>query len=177
MKRNLTRWLALGVCVSACQLLGCAVAADIFNPGLLSSVGLDPAALTPSRGSIIITFTNNLTTQAVFYSVVATNANDLAADSRVISTLVDPGQTVNEVVECPVGVFFPGQLTDAFARDPAALTVVGGDGNGSDVNYDNAPLISNRDFNCGDLIAISANATGGGDQNGVAIAIRIIPGR
>ncbi|MBK8915764.1 MAG: hypothetical protein IPM64_14420 [Phycisphaerales bacterium] len=174
MRRNLSRWMALVAASAGTLSLGCAFATDIFNPGLLSSVGLDPARFLPAPGSVVVAFTNNLPVGVTFVSIKASDAADLTIGARVIETAVDANSTVSEVLDCPVGLFAPGSLTDDFQRDPLAAFVAAGDGV-VEVPYANSVLLSSRDFTCGDLINVQIGPAL--NEAGIAITVRVVPGR
>ncbi|QOJ13676.1 MAG: hypothetical protein HRU75_03040 [Planctomycetia bacterium] len=174
MRRTLSRWIALAAASTCTLSLGCAFATDIFNPGLLSSVGLDPARFLPAPGSVVVAFTNNLPVGVTFVSIKASDAADLTIGARVIETAVDANSTISEVLDCPIGLFSPGSLTNDFQRDPVAAFVTVGDGV-EEVQYANAALLSSRDFTCGDLINVIIGPAA--NEAGIAITIRVVPGR
>lgn len=176
----MNRWLQCVVGAAAAgtalSLGGCAVGADLLNTAFLTSLGLDAATIRPPSGTVIATFTNNTQSVAVFQAFESVDASDLSVNTRNFTIQVDPGETKNEVLYCPIQVFSLGFVDDAFEVTPTGAVVFTGQ-QGVDVDYAGAPLISGLDFFCGDLIDVTLNQIGaGGDQANFAFTIRVRPG-
>lgn len=151
------------------SVLGCSIAADALNPAILSSLGIDPGTIIPSPGVIVVAFNNESSAPGEFYAFESVSAQDLSIDSRNFSLPVDPFETRNEVIECPVGMVSPGSLTDAFAFQGLAATMETNTGEVT-VTYEGTPLIAGQDFSCGDLIEIRVSAT-------YILSVQVHPGR
>ena len=151
------------------SVLGCSIAADALNPAILSSLGIDPGAFIPSPGVIVVAFNNESSAPGTFYAFESASAQDLSFDSRNFSLSVDPAEIRNEVIECPVGMVSPGSLTDAFALQGLAATMVTNAGEVT-VAYEGSPLVAGQDFSCGDLIEVRVSAT-------YVLSVQVHPGR
>jgi hypothetical protein len=151
--------------------LGCAIALDLLNPGVFSVLGIDPAAISGRRGTVIMNFRNNSDGVAVFYAFESADAIDLTIDSRNFSAEVAPGESRNEVLSCPVAVLSPGSLSAAYAFQPLAASVVSGTG-ATTVDYLGTPLLDGSDFRCGYVIDVQLSGTGGN----YTLSVRVIPG-
>lgn len=176
----MNRWLRSAVGATAAGLAlsmgGCVVATDLLNTAFLTSLGLDAASIRPPTGTVIATFTNNTDFVVVFEAFESVDATDLSVNTRNFTIQVEPGETKNEVLYCPIQVFSLGFVDDAFAVTPTGALVFTGQ-QGVEVEYAGAPLVSGLDFLCGDLIDVTLNQAGaGGDQNNFAFTIRVRPG-
>ncbi len=152
--------------VAAGALSGCGLTADVFNPGVFSSFGIDPNTVIPSQGSIIVLFKNSTANTAVFFAFTSKDPLNLTIESRNFSVEVPPNDNRNEVVDCPVGLVSPGTLGADFTPDNIAATV-----GGTDITYAWS-LISGRDFTCGDVIEVELT-----DNATFPITVRVIPAR
>ena len=141
---------------------------DLLNPNLLMQFGIDPNAFTTPTGTVIVMFNNNSAGQATFHAFVAADSADLSQDSRNFSVEVPAGKSRNEVLTCPAGEVGPGSLGANFDIQTLAVDVLTA-GAATSVDYLGAPLISPRDFACGDLIVIELN------QDATAITVQVIP--
>lgn len=171
---------------AACVLCGasggCLLAADLINPELLLSLGLNPNTIRPSAGRVIVAFTNRTTQPAEFFAVLVDEANEGTGE---ISAVVPANESSAHVANCPVRQIIPGQLGDnqavaqpAVVVNPAQPGAAGG--GGTDVAYGGAALQNGVDFFCGDVIEIQLNpvaAAGEGGAAGFALLVRVIPGR
>jgi hypothetical protein len=175
--RSSTRKLAI-IGLAVPLLSGCVVLSDVINPNLLVSLGFDPNTILPPTGTVIVVFNNQTQFPVTFYAFQAQEPNDLRVDAANLSLTVDPNATRNDVLDCPVGVISPGVLDNDFNPDPLAATVFTGQ-QGVDLNYAGAPLLSGRDYTCGDVIEIrvTAGAAGGDAQQAFAVTVRVLPGR
>ena len=158
--------VAVGLLSAACS--GCLIASDLVSPGFISALGLDPGVFFPSHGVVVVSFTNNATAPATFYAYQSVDATDLTRQSRNFSVTVDPGETRNEVLICPVGLISLGTLDANFQPDDVGARV-GGD----DVTYTGAALVGGRDFDCGYLIAVRLIPVAGE----LSLSVQVVPGR
>lgn len=173
LPRKLRR-LALPL-LAAPLMSGCVLLSDAVNPNLLTQIGLDPNTIFPSAGTVIVVFNNQTQFPVTFYVYQAQEPSDLAVDGTNVARLVDPNTTRNSVLDCPLGVISPGVLDANFEPQTLAATVF--NGQGTDVDYLGAALISGRDFTCGDVIEIRVIAAAAGDQqDAFAVAVRVLPG-
>ncbi|MFH1746286.1 MAG: hypothetical protein ABIG44_04505 [Planctomycetota bacterium] len=154
---------------------GCVIAADALNPAFFSGLGFDPNTIFPPSGTIIVTFTNNTNAPATFYAFESADAVDLVADSRNFSVEVQPGETRNEVLTCPVGMFSPGILGADLSIDNTAADVQATGGAGT-ATYDGVPLVEDTDFSCGDVIDVQLYIVGAVDSGAYLVTVRLIPG-
>lgn len=158
-------------------LAGCGIVADMFDPGLLMMLGIDPTG--GSQGVVIVSFRNATTFPAQFLAYEALDATDVSRDARNFSLAVGPGEVGNEVLFCPVGVISPGVLGADFARETTAALVTT-EGGVATVAYGGPVLVVGDAYRCGDVIEIGlepAAGTGGdaGDR-AFRITVRIIRG-
>jgi hypothetical protein len=151
--------------------LGCMIAADLLNPGFLSAMGLNPAALLPSPGVVVVSFTNGSGDPGTFYAFEAASAQDYTAGARNFSVEVDPLATRNEVLECPIGAVSPGSLNESFAVQSVAAVLTTNQGEVT-VDYEGSALVGGRDFFCGDLIDVQLVQVG----EGYGISVQVRPG-
>lgn len=180
MTRRPSRLAVLVLLCSPVVWSGCVIAADALSPDLFVQLGFDPNTIFPQRGTVIVNFTNNTQFAAFFAAFESVDAADLTIDSRNFSLLIDPMDTRNEVLDCPVDLVSPGFLDAMFAAQNDAVTVFAGDGAGTAVMYDGSPLVAGRDFACGDVINVQLDQIGaGGDagQVGFVLTVLVIPGR
>jgi hypothetical protein len=176
-----------GLLGAVLPLAGCTVVADFFAPGLISSLGFDPETLSPSQGTVIVSFRNLTQSSAVFFAYKQTDASDPNTGAKTFSADVRAGQIGNEVLDCPIGLVSPGQLGaaadgGAAAGGPAAV-VMTVDAQGAvtvvEVTYTGPPLLAGEAFNCGDVIEMRLQATPAGTGQGqqYVVTVRVIPGR
>jgi hypothetical protein len=155
---------------------GCILAADALSPGLLGSLGFDPNVIFPARGTIIVVFKNETQATALFSAFETADAGDLSLETRNFSVSVDPGESRNEVLECPVGALSPGVVTgagDMLTVDVANAALVFVDAAGTAVAYGGAALISGEDYTCGDVILVTLQQFG----DAFGLTVQVIPGR
>jgi len=157
---------AVSLLMAACS--GCLIAADLVSPGFVSALGLDPGVFFPSRGMVVVSFTNNATSPATFYAFESVDATDLTRQSRNFSVTVDPGETRNEVLICPVGLISLGTLDANFQPDD-----VGARAGDDDITYTGAALVGGRDFDCGYLIVVRLIPVAGE----LSLSVQVLPGR
>jgi hypothetical protein len=165
--------VALALCL---PLGGCVVAADLFNPDALLSLGLDPSLLQSPPGTIIVAFNNTTRNTAAMQAFASQSAVDPTINSRNFAVQVDAGETRNEVLSCPVGALAPGSLADDFSFEALAATVFEEDGT-TTVDYNGPVLEFGTSYLCGDVIEIRLTAVTTGEETGYAIIVRVIRGQ
>lgn len=138
---------------------GCAIGIDVFNPGLVSALGLDPAYFQGQQGKIIVAFDNKTGSPALFSAYAADNADDLTTGINNFQVSVDPNESGNEVLDCPVDLIGFGTVTNG-AVDLVTVTILGAGGTGT-VSYAGQPLIAPGELDCGDLVLLTLRETGG----------------
>jgi hypothetical protein len=169
------------------------VLGDLFDSSFLSSLGLDPALVSSSNGTVIVVFSNETTAPAQFFAFEQADASDPNRGARNFTQEVPAGQTRNEVLECPLGIVGPGTLDATFNPDTVGATVftttAGTAGGGTttnavDVDYAGSVLFSGTDFHCGDVIKITLKQTttgtttgGGQQQTQFTLSVELLPGR
>ena len=174
-------------------LPGCTVASDLLSPDLLSSLGFNPATVSPPAGFVVVVFENNTDQTVEFHLYVAQDATDLTAGIGNLDIPVFPGDLSSTPIRCPIALLSLGKVGDDFMADTIGATVLtaGGQqgGNQTELNYMGSPLIAGAglDFECGDLIEIELNpitaaaaaaaAAGGQNDAQFTFTIRVIPGR
>jgi len=172
MSRNVVHPVAVGLCsLALLTAVGCVIAADALNPAFFSGLGLDPGTIFPPTGVVIVAFTNYTSSPAVFYAFESPKVQDLTG-ARSFYVAVDPGQTRNEVLECPVGLLSPGSLGEDYSVSSVAATVIAA---GADVAYNGSALVGSSDFVCGDVIDIALSPAAG--ENAYLISVRVLPGQ
>lgn len=172
-------------------LPGCTVASDLLSPDLLSSLGFNPATISPPAGFVVVVFENNTDQAVEFHLYVAQDATDLTAGIDNLGVTVFPGDLSSTPIRCPIALISLGEVDDNFMADTVGATILmaGGQqgGNQTELNYMGSPLIAGAglDFECGDLIEIELNpitgaaaaAAGGQNDAQFTFTIRVIPGR
>lgn len=175
MRANLAGPRTLGVALGLLGLSGCAVGADLLNPGLLSSLGFDPFSLGGGQGSVIILLQNS-TARDAFISYGYSLDSGATANSRENTVFVPSDDSVNEVLTCPVAFVraggvgaVSGTATDAAflvdLLDPTLIDIT--------VQYSTSG-VSTGDFTCGDVIVIELTGT---DGTGFGVSMRVVPGQ
>ncbi len=165
------RRIWLGVGASLLLLGGCGLVSDIFDPGLASQIGLDPAIIRPQQGTIIVAFNNTTRYPAVFYCAWSLDAQNLSQKSRNFSVDVPGG---NEVLECPVGLITPGSIEAEFTyNNLAAVVTAPGAG---EVTYNGGPLLNGTSYLCGYVIEVRLYSIGTGENATYGVTVRVIPG-
>jgi hypothetical protein len=169
--------LAVGCC--AASISGCAIGASLLNPDLLVGFGLDPTTVGGSQGKVLIAYSNSTDQLAIMSAAVIETRNpDGTSEGRTFFVRVDPGETVSDVVECPVYSITAGRLDESGATLPLAAEVnpvvmpV-------QVNFNGAALLEGFDFLCGDVIEIELfeTVTGMDQQQQFAIRVQVLPGQ
>ncbi|HRT41173.1 MAG: hypothetical protein KBH81_08480 [Phycisphaerae bacterium] len=159
--------IALGV-LALCPS-GCTIGMDFFNPNLLRGLGIDPAAVDPPSGTVIVMFVNDTNGLATFHAYEIPNLAHPEQGARNFSVEVQPRGNDNEVLDCPLGMFGLGSLGAGFAvSDETAVDVVIPGGGGTSVPYAGQPLFSPDDFKCGDMILVQLTADG-------ALLVQLLP--
>ncbi len=156
--------------------LGCILAADLVNTDVLAALGFDPATIRQPTGNVIVTFTNNTDTVAVFQFYQADDPDDLSLGVRTAEVAVDPGGTgaaTNEVISCPTGSVSLGIVAAGTFQVTDTGAIVGG----TAVPYAAGVLVEGRDYHCGDLISFTITPVGGQQQTAFLITAQVIPGR
>lgn len=158
---------------------GCIFAADALNPNLLSSLGFDPNAVFPRRGTVIVVFQNQTNAVALFNAFETDDLADLGIDSRNFNVVVDPGESRNEVLDCPIGGLGLGAIGGTGQEleivPDQAVVVFGADADGVEVAYLGQPLAANQDFFCGDVVIVSLVPIAA--DPGVGITVQVVRGR
>ncbi len=184
---RLWRWLVLGGMLA--PLAGCTVLGDLLNTSFLVDLGIDPATVVPSQGTIIVAFKNSTQFAATFSAFESRDALDPTLFSKNFSVEVEGGAVKNEVLDCPVGLVSPGTLGADFAPDTAQAAIVQVVNTGQqqttvtmeDVAYGGEPLVSGVAYTCGDVISIELQATTTtgqtGNQQQFRLVVQVIPGR
>ncbi len=172
MRRFWSRPLSVALLGAAVfPLAGCAFVSDVFSSDLFGALGLDVNRFQPAPGTIIVNFHNQVGVPVVFLAYESADSQDLTQDTRNFSVSVNPGETTNEVISCPVGLVSLGTVDADFAVDATGAIVIPDD----QVAYAGAPLILNRDFQCGDVIDVTILPDLGTD-NGFTFQIRVFRG-
>ncbi len=172
---NVRLWIALASLVVLTSLSGgCLFAADALNPNVLTSLGISPSSISRGGGRVVVVFDNQTDQLASFTAVLLDNANNPTQARELGRENVPAGETANVVLDCPVGVVFPGRLGDGLEVE-AVGAIVDPAGAATEVEYAGSALASGVDFRCGDVIVIALEP-GGGDAE-FRITVRVIPGR
>ena len=149
---SVVRRMTLGLLPLA--VIGCGLVTDVFNQGLASQLGLDPAYVIPARGTVMVAFKNSTSFPVVFSAFKASDAQDHSLGARNFTVPVDTNDVGNEVLQCPVAVVSPGALNAAFAADNSRAAVVQASTGTVTVAYQGQPLFSGATFTCGDVIEV-----------------------
>lgn len=174
MKRR-QMWLAVAMLGGAClSLSGCLVGADVLNPSLLPQLGIDPKTIRPQNGIVVVAFNNQTNQDVQFLYYTALDANDLTDGVDLFTETVAPGETNSKALFCPFALFSLGSV-----GQNGAVTTVGANLGGTQVQYTGSQLRSGSEFVCGDVIEVSLITTATGDQQNqqATFRIRVIPGR
>lgn len=156
---------------------GCGVLVDPLNPGLISSLGLDPASVQRPPGRVIMAFENDTTSPAIFVAYHAGDSSDLTKDPQNFSVQVEAAETRNAVIDCPIGIMGPGAILEDFTIGNTAAGVDTANGQVA-VLYLGTPLISGSDFNCGDVIVVRLQSAATGDQQEqFVLTVEVQPGK
>lgn len=190
-------------------LLGAAAGCDLSNlfaDEFLTGIGQDVVGPTASTGTVIVTVTNN--TQFFAEMNFTTQPDALrvpegTAGRNFLRIGMPSGSTDNSVFDCPLDRVTPGRLADAgpavavggddgdgggggggTPEAAVVFTTAVGDGGGAEVtevevSYLGASIDSGRDFQCGDVIAISVAPVPpepGSDEPEFRIFVQVIPG-
>jgi hypothetical protein len=175
MRSNVVRLLALAVSAGGLLLVpGCTFLADAFSPAIFTALGLDPGAIFPPRGTVIVVFANQTSYPAAFSAFESVDAQDLSQDSRNFSVQAAANETRNEVLDCPVGLVGPGTLDTSFASDLIVARVQTPTGV-VDVPY-GFTLTGGTDFVCGDVVEFTLTTTGSGQNQTFSVGLRVVPG-
>lgn len=166
------RWALFASVCSLLPVSGCAVATDLINPAVFNQFGIDPAAVSGVTGRVVVNFENRTNSSVAFFAYEASSSSDVTRDSRNFSVVVEANQIRNEVLDCPLGQFAPGLLTDTFEYENLAARLSGTGGEEGDVEYTGAILISPGDFACGDVLNVRIDPTAGG---GYVITVQVFP--
>jgi hypothetical protein len=172
---------------------GCVLASSLFDDQFLEGLGISTFQTNTSDGTIIVVVRND-TVYVGEMSILAFPTGQRSATSPTLSSTfpLAPGETGNRVFDCPTDIVSPGGFSDnAGGTDligARLFNVVlnpgedgGGEGEIVEVAYLGSPILSGRDFNCGDVILISvapAPFDPGADNAEVQfrLFIEIIPG-
>ena len=172
MRGNSFRLLSVVVCTAVVvPIIGCAVAADLVNPAFLSALGLDPEAVLPSSGTVVVAFVNDSQLTARFFAYSLAEPG-LLSSARNLVVDVEPGGSRFMVLDCPVGAFAPGTVSGNTVNTNAITVPPEG---GTDVfqfAWDGDSLIGGVDFQCGDVIQVAYSL-----EQGLGFIITVVPGR
>jgi hypothetical protein len=159
--RNLRVAYAAAALFGLAPLCGCQIPADIINPEFLTNLGFDAATIRQSAGRVIVAFNNEARNPAVFFIAVSEDPANPLVNVVGIPAEVAAGETVNRVLDCPVGAVAPGPpQEDGEGGGDAILVQTGA---GLAIPYNGSSIVSGRDFVCGDVIEIRLVQTGDGD--------------
>lgn len=168
-------------------LPGCTVASDVLSPDLLSSLGFNPATVSPPPGFVVVVLENNTDQRVEFHLYVAQDATDLTAGVDEIGITRNPGGMASKPLRCPMALISLGEINDDFTATTVGATILNAagqqGGNETELEYMGSPLIAGLDFECGDLIEIELNpivgapAAGGQNDAEFSFTIRVIPSR
>lgn len=176
LKRRLQAAMVGAAVLSVPFLSGCVFATDLINPAALSAVGLDPATVIRPAGVVIVAFTNRTTQVAEFQWYQAIDPQNLSAGVELLTTQVFPGDTTNEVFQCPTSLMGLGIVGDDFTVTATGALVFIDDAAGTPVVFTGTALREGVDYRCGDLIAVDFVSIPGGD-NQFGFVLQVIPGR
>jgi hypothetical protein len=141
--------------VALLPLMGCALASDLLNLDFIKQLGIDPATISPSQGTVVVAFVNKTTASSVSFNAYSVaNVADLRQGARNFSATVTGAGVENQIVDCPVEALGPGSLTASFGVSSLAATVTTTTGV-SQVQYTGLPLRLGESFHCGDLVEIA----------------------
>lgn len=166
-----TRFAAIAMLI---PLFGCTVALDLFDPSFFAGLGLDTNAITPATGVVVVSFTNNTGGFALFSAYETESIDDLSLDTRNFTVAVESGESRNEVLYCPVGAISFGTVGADFAVDNTAANITFDEGGTDVVAYGGSPLVSGRDYSCGDLIDVTVTP---GTDGALALTVQVRRGR
>ncbi|MBN2447443.1 MAG: hypothetical protein JXO22_11995 [Phycisphaerae bacterium] len=152
---------------------GCIVAADLFDPSFVSALGIDPITVYPRTGTIIVTFTNNTTSAAVFRAYEIGDVDNPDGNSRNFSVVVPAGEVRNEVLFCPIDVISLGTLDASYTATNDAATVYAE--SDTEVTYGGAELQNDSEYECGDVISVVLTEQGT-DSATYSLSVQVIPG-
>jgi hypothetical protein len=147
-----TRSMSCGVSVLlACGFVlvgvgGCAVATDLVNPDILTSLGIDPATVTPPKGTVILALHNDTTFDAQMFVRYSQDANGGEDNFIAIGGVVPSGTTTNRVFDCPVTFVQSG---GALVLTEMPATVMPGGG-----------ALRSGSFRCGDVVEVLLRQVG-----------------
>jgi hypothetical protein len=145
------RFVALMTCITlAAPIIGCVFAADLVNPAVLSSLGLNPASFAPTRGVVVLAFVNDSTVPTRFYAYSLGTAGDLSTASNLVVD-VEPSDVRFMALDCPVDAFSPGNVADAAVVATAVLQT---DTEAFEFAWEGDVLVAGADFQCGDVIEL-----------------------
>jgi len=140
---------------------GCTIGMDLLNPDLLRAMGIDPGVVKPPTGVVVVMFVNDTNGLATFHGFEIPNLTHPEQGSRNFTVQVEPRESDNEVLDCPLDAFGLGSLGAGFVvSDSTAVDVVMPDGGTQSVAYGGAPLYSPDDFECNDTIMVQLTADG-----------------
>ena len=154
-------------------LPGCIVAADLFDPSFISSLGIDPITVFPRTGTVIITFSNDTSSTARFRAYEIGDAANPEGNARNFSVDVPAGEVRNEVLDCPVDVISLGTLDASYAATANAATVYATAD--TEVTYGGSEMQSGSEYECGDVISVRLTQQGQ-ESTTFAVSVEIIPG-
>jgi hypothetical protein len=168
-------------------MAGCDLS-NVFSDEFLLGLGIDTTlAPTIPTGTVIVTITNNTAVTAEMSFLVKPNGQRVPAGSETTlgtESVLAPGETANRVFDCPVDVVTIGRLGDDGSESAVGAIVfqaaAEGDTTQVEVSYTGSQILSGRDYECGDVVAIRlANqtvTTGETTEAQYRFFIEIIPG-
>lgn len=163
---------------------GCAVVGDLFDPQFLTSVGVDPIAVNPPTGTVIVVVENTTPYVAEFDATYSTSSGTGGYISKTVNPAGANGDIGNSVLDCPVDFITLG--TSAIGNGGAlnsglvGATIFNPEG-AATATYEGSVMRNGRDFVCGDVIYIQiiSQIDTDGDTATVeySFVIQIIPGQ
>lgn len=146
---------------------GCTVGLSLFNPNLLQGIGLDPALVTPPRGTVVVALQNRTNFDVEFELISTANATNLTTGAASPPVDVVAGGQSNQVIFCPVRMLALGFDDNGEYINTGAFVFE--NGGTVEVPYVGSILLAGRDFQCGDVIRFTLEPdpnAGGGNQDG-----------
>lgn len=193
--RRLGQRLLIGqslVLLSFIGTVGCDIT-DLFSEQFLIGIGQDVIPPPAATGTVIVTITNNTPFVAVMRFLAEPDAQRVPegfSEQFFTQVPLTSGETQNQVFDCPLDRVRPGlegvrqDGTDDVESTSAATvftTNMADDGGVEqavvEIAYLGSPLLSGRDYQCGDVIAISvAPQPATENEPQFRIFVEILPG-
>ncbi len=167
-------------------LTGCVLVADVLQDGFITDLGLDPASISRSPGTMLVAFNNRTPYTATFYAFAIRDASTTnpGIGSRNMVVPVEGNTVENEVLECPYDVVSAGQLgADVSFSDVAVdlqittATEGGTETNEEQVSYLGPFLENGVAYRCGDVIEIRLFEDATQEEVAFRVTMSVIPGQ